>query len=233
MPKNILKAFSLSALMTSALIAGDCGFKSGAYAGVSAGASHMGGKNEVSHDDTDLIQFYKSKGHNSATTFAAAAFAGYGMKLGAFWAAAELFYQFDNLDSKNKVQALGNRRDKTVSVKTSGAYGANAHLGFLANDKAIAYIIAGVESRRVKMKYTDENNDIAPAGQPKKSYTSVAFVPGVGVRFNVAKSLSMRAEYKYAMHKKKKMAATAGTETLTVKNTPQIHSFQIGAVYTF
>lgn len=233
MSNNLLKAAAISAVMTSALVAGDCSVKSGAYAGISAGVSHLGGKSNVSHDDTALIQFYSNKGHNSATTFAASVFAGYGVKLGSFWAAAELFYQFDNLDSKNKVQALGTRRDKTVSVKSNGAYGANAHLGLLANDKAVAYLIAGVESRRIKMKYVDENNDIAAAGQPKKSYTSIAFVPGVGVKFNVAKSLSMRAEYKYAMHGKKKMAASAGTETVTVKNTPQIHSFQIGAVYTF
>lgn len=74
-----------------------------------------------------------------------------------------------------------------------------------------------------------------------KSYNSVAFVPGVGARVNLTKNVSMRAEYKYAFHRSKATVASApnqalgvgGTDTSTLKQSPRIHTFHMGLVYSF
>ena len=71
-----------------------------------------------------------------------------------------------------------------------------------------------------------------------KNYTSIAFVPGLGVRFSLAKNLSLRTEYKYAMHRSKSFSDTAnaaggGRDTTTLKNSPAVHSLNLGLVYSF
>lgn len=235
MSKNLfLKLLLAGSTAIGVAVAADCAVKSGAYAGIGAGVSHLGGKNKVNHVDTTAVQYFYNNGANSSTSAAGDVFAGYGMRFSGIWAAIELTYKFDNLKSKTTFEALNTHKPKTLSVKSSGAYGGAAHFGVLANDKAVVYFIAGVESRRFKVQYTDANNDIDVSGQPKKSYRSTAFVPGVGVRLTVAKNISFKTEYKYAMHKNKKIVgAKAGTETVALKNSPKIHSFQVGVAYTF
>ena len=74
----------------------------------------------------------------------------------------------------------------------------------------------------------------------KKGYTSIAFAPGLGVRFALSKNLSLRTEYKYAMHRSKKITVSANsdnipnqTDVVTIKHKPKIHSFNVGLVYSF
>lgn len=222
-------------LATAAHLSAAPQISSGAYAGAAAGVSVLGGKYNYTHSQNGAQQtamaFSLSK-----TSPAISVFAGYGMKVSGFWTAAEIFYQFDSL--KNKQNPVIGNDEKSISSKATGAYGAAVHLGFLPAENCIAYVILGLEARKFKVTFAD----VPPATmntQINKSYTSVAFAPGVGARFALTKELSLRAEYKYAMHRNKKLTDTAGipggggSDTITVKHQPKVHTFNVGVVYTF
>lgn len=246
MSKNLLKALSLGAVAIGALVAGDCGIKSGAYAGISAGVSHLGGKNEyVISNSAAGSDVYSSKGHLSSNSFLGSVFAGYGYKLNLAWLAAELGYKFDNLKSQ-LTGVTGNKTTPNITFgsKSKGAFEGAFHVGFVANASTIAYAILGVESRNFKVQFADSVNEFTNSFRAfKKSYRSTAFVPGLGVRFNIAKNLNLRTEYKCAMHKTKKIKSSGAdrgvvygagtTDTLSMKHNPMIHSFAVGAAYTF
>jgi opacity protein-like surface antigen len=244
MSKNLLKALGLGVLMTSALVAGDCSVKSGAYAGISAGVSHLGGKSNYRISSRGSADVFASNYKTSANSFLAGLFAGYGYRMNSLWAAGELFYNFDNFksDFKTKFGTNADNRQKSFNIKSSGAWGANLHVGFLANQGTIVYLIAGLEMRKFKVKFSDPVvGDFSTLGL-RKGYTSLAFVPGVGTRMNIAKNLAMRLEYKCAMHKNKKLSSSSSNTghygagdpaTLVMKNKPMIHSFNVGVAYAF
>jgi opacity protein-like surface antigen len=72
-----------------------------------------------------------------------------------------------------------------------------------------------------------------------KKYNSWGFVPGVGARISLTKAVSLKAEYKYALHRSKTITASAanpavgGTDTGTLKTAPRIQTFHVGVVYSF
>jgi len=242
MKKNLLVSLCLGTVfaVASQASASSCQINSGAYAGISAGISHLSGKSIFNQSNTVAVNSHPyNAGKLSANSIAAAVFGGYGMKLGSFWTAAELFYQFDNLKNKD----LFSGEDTTTaarltrSLKSSGAWGGALHLGYVINNSCVAYAIAGAEVRRFKVSFSSastQNTNVI-----SKSYTSIAFAPGVGVRFSLAKNLSLRTEYKYAMHRSKSFsdtranAAVGGNDTTTLKNSPAVHSLNLGLVYSF
>ena len=112
------------------------------------------------------------------------------------------------------------------------------HLGYIPNGNCVIYAIAGLESRRFKVKFNDDTNPADIAATISKSYTSNAFAPGLGVRVSLSKNLAIRTEYKYAMHRNKNFSAKADNiggydDSTNVKNSPAIHSFNVGFVYSF
>jgi len=234
MRKQILTALSLGALLTTSLTADSCQINSGAYAGVGVGMTHLGGTNDLTTVNPDpAADFPKNQHKLSATSLAASIFGGYGAKFGCLWTAGELFYQFDSLSSKDAFNHSGaERSDRKITLKSSGAFGGAVHLGYALNN-SIVYAIVGVEGRRFKLTYSQVN----PAAI-SKGYTSTAFVPGLGLRLGLGKNFSARVEYKCAIHPRKSISTTApvpgaGTETITVKSTPQVHSVQVGCIYNF
>ena len=133
---------------------------------------------------------------------------GYGHKFDKIWTAAEVFYQFDDLNSNG--------------ISSKGAYGAAVHLGFIPLKNFIFYGILGVESRSLTVK------------EISKNYRSVAFTPGVGARFALSENFSIKTEYKYAMHKAKSFSeAYKDGSSLAIKGKPSVHSFNVGMTYTF
>jgi len=240
MNNKTLIALSIGGLLTTPAFADSCQIASGAYVGVAAGGAHLAGNNKLDYDNTVLPGPQDSINHRlSKSSLVAAIFGGYGLKFGNLWGAAEVFYQFDNLQDKNKFRIHTFTHDKVLESNSKGAYGAAIHLGFSPNSNCVAYVIAGVEVRSFKVKFTDENPaaDIAPTID--KSYTSTAFAPGLGVRFSLCKNLSLRTEYKYAMYRSKNFNAekanVAGgqTDTIVVKYSPVVHSFNVGLIYSF
>ena len=242
MKKNLLVSLCLGtvAAVSAQANASSCQISSGTYAGVSAGISHLSGKSVFTQSNTVNINSHPyNAGKLSANSIAAALFGGYGVKLGNFWAAAELFYQFDNLKNKDifsgEDTALTARL--TRSIKSSGAWGGALHLGYVVNNSCVAYAIVGAEVRNFKVNFSSASTQ--NVNVINKKYTSIAFVPGVGVRFSLAKNLSLRTEYKYAMHRSKSLkdtranAGAGGSDTTTLKNSPAVHSLNVGMVYSF
>lgn len=241
MKKNLLVSLCLGTVfaVASQANASTCQINSGAYAGISAGLSILSGSGEfaamnVAGGFDNLTQPNKF----SKTSAAAGLFAGYGMKFSGFWTAAELFYQFDRLNNTNKFKVISYVQDKKLQTNSTGAYGAAAHLGFVPSNNCIAYAILGLEVRNFKVKFADGSTDIAAS--INKKYNSIAFAPGLGVRFSLTKNISVRTEYKYAMHRSKNITSSAvnrnagGTrDALTLKNAPKVHSFNLGLVYSF
>jgi opacity protein-like surface antigen len=234
MKTKVLLSLSAAALVNAAQLSAAPKISSGAYAGVAAGISVLGGKYNYKHDQ-DNVQQNNMAFSLSKTSAAASVFAGYGMKISGFWTAAEIFYQFDSL--KNKQTPYIANDGKAISSKSTGAYGAAIHLGFLPAENCVAYAILGMEARKFNVKF----DDIPPVQMNvkiNKSYTSIAFAPGVGARFALTKNLSIRTEYKYAMHRSKKLTDTAGNgfgqiDRITVKHQPKVHAFNVGVVYNF
>jgi opacity protein-like surface antigen len=106
----------------------------------------------------------------------------------------------------------------------------------------VIYGILGVEARKFKVGFNDSSKVIEPV--INKKYTSVAFTPGVGARFAVSENLSIRAEYKCAIHKSKtinvsginqqyRAGGALADQKVSIKVSPVVHSFNVGLVYSF
>jgi len=241
MKTKVLLSLSAAALVNAAQLSAAPQISSGAYAGVAAGVSVLGGKNQYDHKQIDaggaLVIQNNMNFSLSKTSMAATIFGGYGMKVSGFWVAGELFYQLDSL--KDKQQPNIALDEKSISSKSTGAYGLAVHLGFMPSENCVAYAILGLEARKFSVKFTD-TPPATIAATINKKYTSLAFAPGVGARFALTKNISVRTEYKYAMHRSKTLTASAAnpgtpadTDTVKLKHQPKVHTFNVGLVYTF
>ncbi|MBP9829447.1 MAG: outer membrane beta-barrel protein [Proteobacteria bacterium] len=243
MKTKVLLSLSAAALVNAAQLSAAPQISSGAYAGVAAGISVLGGKNKLttSNDAGGGAQILQDQGNFSLSKASAAAilFGGYGAKINEFWLGGEVFYQFDSLKDKQN-PAFAGAQPVTLKSASTDAYGASLHLGFLPAENCVAYAILGVEMRKFKVQFSDPT----PAGYMStsinKKYNSLAFVPGVGMRFALVKNLSFRTEYKFAMHRGKKVGASGENarnpgqlDVVTIKHQPKVHSFNIGVVYNF
>jgi outer membrane autotransporter protein len=236
MNNKILAALALTTALVTGLQA-QCQINSGAYVGLSAGGAHLAGKNEFTTFNDVINQADKFNIKLSKTSIAASLFGGYGMKLSSFWVAAELFYQFDQLKDSTDDFTLQGNGGKKLESKSDGTYGAAAHLGFIPNGNCVVYAILGVEARRFKVNFADTDDNRINA-KINKSYTSTAFAPGIGIRIAISKNISVRTEYKCAIHRKKEFQDTqpnpvGGNDTVKIKQSPTVHSFNVGLVYSF
>ncbi len=236
MNNKLLAALALTtALATGAHAA--CQINSGAYVGLSVGGAHLAGKNDFTYEHA-VAGIKEEKGTKlSNTSFVAGIFGGYGFKFNNLWAAAELFYQFDQLKDTSSFTIQGNAGNKLES-KSNGSYGGAVHLGFIPNGNCVVYAIAGIDVKRFKVTFSDTANPIGVHAAINKSYTSTAFAPGIGMRLAVSKNISLRTEYKCAIHRKKDFESTQtnpaiGNDTVKIKHSPTVHSFNVGLVYSF
>jgi opacity protein-like surface antigen len=245
MKTKVLLSLSAAALVNAAQLSAAPQISSGAYAGVAAGVSVLGGKSNYNHKATDdatgaLVIQNTMNFSLSKTSMAATIFGGYGMKVSGFWVAGELFYQLDSLKDKQQPNIASD--EKSIGSKSTGAYGLAVHLGFMPSENCMAYAILGLEARKFSVKFTD-TPPATIAATINKKYTSLAFAPGVGARFALTKNISIRTEYKYAMHRSKTLTASAespaagfgrgNTDTVKIKHQPKVHTFNVGLVYTF
>ena len=242
MNKKTLAALALSTALFTNIYGSSCQINSGAYVGLSAGMAHLAGKMDTSTG----IQIGAPLGaySNNApaglsqTSAAGSIFAGYGMNLNNFWVAAELYYQFDQLNYKKELTLTGHPITFSVKVKSGGAWGGNAHLGYVFNKNCILYAIIGAEARRFKLSFVNTDIINFTAQSFDKSYTSVAFAPGLGVRISVGKNWAVRTEYKCALHRNKNVSGSGanpggGDDQADIKLKPQVHSINVGLIYSF
>jgi opacity protein-like surface antigen len=62
-----------------------------------------------------------------------------------------------------------------------------------------------------------------------KSYNSTAFVPGLGMETDLTPRLSLRAEYRSALHSAKTLqTSNSQTQITVIKTRPTIHIFNVG-----
>lgn len=242
MKTKVLLPLSMAALVSAAQLSAAPQIASGAYAGLAAGVSVLGGKNQfTSSNDTVTLgnQAIQDQGNFSLSKSSpsVALFGGYGLKFSGFWTAVEAFYQFDNLKDK-QTPTLGGNLAASLKSSTTGGYGAAVHLGFVPAENCVTYVILGAEARKFKVAFS------GPAALTtatiKKNYTSFAFAPGVGVRFALTKDISIRTEYKYAMSRSKTLTASAAdsnvagaTDIVTIKHQPKVQTFNVGVIYNF
>lgn len=238
--KKIALSLTLATLTASHLTA-SAQITSGAYLGAAAGVSVLGGKNKLITSNDGGVGGPQQINNQMSLSLSKASpsvsiFAGYGLKFSNFWAAAEVFYQHDHLkDSQDIMFAV---EPASVVSSSAGAYGASAHVGFLSADNFVLYAILGIEARKFKINFSA--SELISSAKIAKKYTSVAFVPGVGARFALTKNLSLKTEYKYAIHRSKRMSVSAAnsanpaqTDVSTLKHQPKVQSFNIGFVYNF
>ncbi|MDF3033376.1 MAG: hypothetical protein K0R76_330 [Alphaproteobacteria bacterium] len=242
--KLYLKAGTAVAALLMTAVPGQAsmGIKSGVYAGISAGLSHLSGNQNLNAANSNPAQpktDYRMR--LSGNSVGASVFAGYGYRVNCTWLAAELSYLFDRIESKQTISTSQNIADKVFKARSTGAFGGAFHIGYIPHEACALYAILGLEMRRFRMNYQNEG---APApdvySTNSKSYNSTAFVPGVGARINLAKNVSMRVEYKYALHPSRSTTSPAarnavigGTDTSTLKQSPRVQTLHVGFVYSF
>jgi len=247
MKKNLyvkLGAMAGTVLMTAAPgNAHTGGIRSGPYIGASVGLSHLsGGQNLNAINIVPPAPATTTVSHSlrlSADSVGASVFGGYGYKWNCTWLAAELSYLFDQMESRQGVNSGNNTVNGVLKARSTGAFGGALHLGYIAHDNCVIYVIAGVEMRRFRMSFQDNSPDNTIVSKNNKSYTSTAFVPGIGTSIKLTKNVSVRAEYKYAIHPTRSTSASAanaalgGTDTSTIKQSPRVQTFHLGLVYSF
>jgi opacity protein-like surface antigen len=216
---------------------------SGFYAGASVGLSSLSGKQDFhAQENVNPVVVLDNRSNGlSATSAGVSFFGGYGYKWNCAWLAAEVSYLFDRLNADRTAQFNGVPGDRTFQARSKGgAFGGSVHLGYIPQSNYAVYAILGLEMRRFEVGFLNSTNDNILPLAPKK-YTSTAFVPGVGMLLKLTKNISLRGEYKYALHRQKTLTVTGidpapggvNNVTSTLKQNPKVHTFQIGVVYSF
>lgn len=212
---------------------------SGFYAGASVGMSSLSGNQTfeaVELDDPIAVRDFR-KQSLSARTAGLGLFAGYGHKWNCLWLGAELSYLFDRLNDKKTVQWGTFGVDKTFTTKSTGAVGGAIHIGYIHHQNSLIYAILGLEHRRFQVSFQDPVQPDPSAISVSKKHSSLAFTPGVGMLLKVARNISVRGEYKYALHRSKTAVETAPIGGIdnrsTLKTSPGVHTVHIGLIYNF
>jgi len=241
MTKKFYKVIAISLLSTISVASyANVGkINTGPYVGASVGLSNLSGRQDFNVSNNALGAITPSLNVGLASTsFGASIFGGYGVKLNSCWFAAELSYLFDRLNSQQKAKFDTFIQNKTLKTRSTGAWEGAFHLGYVPHDNWVIYAIAGIELRRFQVSFKDDANDIAAT--INKKYMSAAFVPGLGIRVNLTKNIAFRGEYKCALHRSKSLSsaptdnpAGLGVDTVTMKQSPRIHAFRVGLVYSF
>lgn len=213
--------------------------RSGPYAGVSVGLSNLSGSQNFNLSNPTVgASRPEFRLDLSAKSVNAGIFGGYGYKWNAYWTSIELSYLFDRVNSEQKIKVDSYVYDKILKIRSAGAGQASIHLGYSPHQNWAIYAIAGIEVRRFQVSFRDQANDIG--AQIDKKYTSIAFVPGLGILAKITQNLAFRGEYKCSLHRSKAVSVSAphtggaaGNDTITLKSLPQVHTFKVGVVYCF
>jgi opacity protein-like surface antigen len=158
---------------------------------------------------------------------AADIFAGYEKSRSCFWLAGEVMGSFTPLTSNARLSVFAD--NAPIEIKTTGAIGGAFKLGYYFNSTSKFYLKMGIELRRFKVSVIDSSN-LYPS--LIKSYNSTAFVPGLGIEVDLTSHLSLRGEYRIALHPRKTLQTINGAAQSTiVRHKPTVHYLNLGIVF--
>jgi opacity protein-like surface antigen len=226
--KSVIIA-GLALLSSSSVLANHRGF----YGGVALGGAVLTGKSNLSVSRINPLGFLQPNNFGprlSDGNVTGDFFIGYGKRLNCFWVAVEAIASLTSLNSKASLDLSDLNTGQFLSAKTTNAWIGAVNLGRYLNESIKVYVKLGIESRRFRVNFTGVPNPAAdPLVNLNKTYTSVAFVPGLGMEVDLTPRFSLRTEYRGAFHQAKTVQVTQSATTYTsVKTTPVIHSFTVG-----
>ena len=101
-------------------------------------------------------------------------------------------------------------------------------IGYLVNDKTLAYIIGGWSNAQIKRDYT--NDDLPAVVESHKSWQD-GWTLGIGSEYNFYQNLTAKLEYRYTDLGSKSIYASNSSSTQT-QNTRQ-NELNVGVAYHF
>ena len=226
--KSVIIA-GLAFLSSSSVLANHTGF----YGGVALGGAALTGKSGLLVSRINPLGFLQPNNYGSRLSDGSITgdfFVGYGKRLNCFWVAAEAIASLTNLNSKTSLDLSDLNSGQFLSVKTTNGWVGAINLGYYLNESLKVYIKLGIESRRFRVNFTGVPNAAGDAlVNLNTTYTSTAFVPGLGMEVDLTPRFSLRTEYRGAFHQAKIVQVTQSATAYTiVKTTPVIHTFTVG-----
>jgi len=212
--------------------------KTGIYAGAAVGLASLTGKNNLTI--TRLVpalavsatQVYNT--NISDKNITGDVFLGYGKRIKCVWLAIEALGSLTSLNSKDVLDISGENTQQSLSIKTTYAWGGAINLGYFINTHSKLYLKLGLETRRFRTVFNGANVDDPNIVNVNQKKNSTAFVPGVGLETDLCERLSLRGEYRVALHQTKTNTASDATaDVTTIKVKPTIHYFNVGFTFRF
>ena len=155
-------------------------------------------------------------------------FVGYGKRINCFSLEGEFLGSFASLKSISKLGIT--TANPQLGSKTTNALGGAVKLGYYINATSKLYFKMGFELRRFEIIFTDLSNSLLSLN---KSYNSTAFVPGIGIESDLTTRISLRTEYRVALHPKKisEVTSVALSKVTSSQIKPTIHYLNVGLVF--
>ena len=125
------------------------------------------------------------------------------------------------------ISGVGSKQ--SLGIKSNHSLGGAVHVGFFVNKQTKAYLKLGTEYRKFHINFQSNNKDGSNLLDHKRSFKSLAFVPGFGIETELSPSWVLRTEYKMALHPEREMkTAGKGGAFTKVKSQPRIHHVSLG-----
>jgi len=213
--------------------------KTGIYIGAAVGGAALTGKSNL-NINRNAVPFGGVTPQNFNLTISdknvsGDIFLGYGKRFNCFWAGLEALASFTSLNSKSNVDItpeIAAANGQSLSVKSTFGWGGNLNLGYYINQATKLYLKLGVESRRFRVNFNGAINADPTILNLNKSYNSTAFVPGLGMETDLTPRLSLRAEYRTALHPAKTVqVSNSVTQSTIIKTRPTVHLFNLGLTF--
>jgi opacity protein-like surface antigen len=178
----------------------------------------------------DAMQVYNS--NISDKNITGDIFLGYGKRFNCVWLAVEALGSLTSLNSKDVLDISGANTQQRLNIKTTYAWGGAINLGYYINTHSKLYLKLGVESRRFTTFFDGTNIDDPNIVNVNQKKNSIAFVPGLGLETDLNERLSLRGEYRVALHSAKiNEASGTAPNVTTIKVKPSLHYFTLGLAF--
>ena len=217
---------ALLAVASSLAIAEDKMNWAGPYAGINTGYTWVHDKSEGS---------YYCKGgcsplSNNANGASVGIDLGYNLALqNNFLVGIEAeFKSYDANKEGNVTDIIGTVTQK-INSSLEKKFSFLGKIGYLVNDKTLAYVKGGWANAQIKRDYTNENDPTAVV-ESHKSWQD-GWTLGIGSEYNFYQNLTAKLEYRYTDLESKSIYASNSSSTQT-QNTRQ-NELNVGVAYHF